>query len=227
MSVSVCGAITAYTAATAATAGSITIAGQTFTIAPGTTLVGSENLTVGATVTLNVMVDAPDTIVSGTVTVGCAAATSTATATATGTPATATTTATATSTSTTIATPPTGPPPPPTLTATAAPTDTPTVAPTNTPTATPVPTALGVFPKVVSSAQIHHLGRVATVHWKMAYQLGLKGFRIFAGKKNLTSAMIKPHKSTRYTAHVAWVKHAKYSLHVLFKSGHQRTVTIH
>jgi hypothetical protein len=52
-SISVCGVVSTYMAATAATPGSITIAGQTFSIAPGTVLGGAGSIQVGANLCLN------------------------------------------------------------------------------------------------------------------------------------------------------------------------------
>jgi uncharacterized repeat protein (TIGR01451 family) len=67
-SVSVCGTVTAFTAATAATPGSITIDGQTFTIAAGTQLDGSGLIHVGAHLCLDATLDVSGQIDGGSVT---------------------------------------------------------------------------------------------------------------------------------------------------------------
>jgi hypothetical protein len=167
-----------------------------------------------------------------------AADTPTATATAGG-PTDTPTTSAATATSTTVAGTPVA-----TDTATAAAaTDTPVAATatstsaapatTDTPTATAVatattaPTPLGAPARLVASTTLKHRGKTATVTWRMAYQLGMKGFRIYAQKHNLTPKLIKPHRSPNYTAHVAWVSGGKYALHMYFKNGHSQTLAIH
>src|SRR6266542_3100193 len=62
--VSVCGTVTAFTAATASSDGSITIGGQTFPIAAGTTLNGQNLITVGANLCLNGTLDASGHLIS-------------------------------------------------------------------------------------------------------------------------------------------------------------------
>ena len=62
-SINLCGVVTAYTAATAGTPGSITIAGQTFSIAPGTVLSG--NIQVGADLCLAAITNPSGQIVGG------------------------------------------------------------------------------------------------------------------------------------------------------------------
>ena len=61
--VSVCGVVTAYTAATASAPGSLTIGGQTFPIAAGTAIDGSGLITVGANLCLNGTLDASGQLV--------------------------------------------------------------------------------------------------------------------------------------------------------------------
>jgi hypothetical protein len=113
-----------------------------------------------------------------------------------------------------VPTPITPPPPPPTN----------TPAPTATATAT---TVLGANVRLVASASLSHAGKTATVRWHMAYQRGVKGFRIYAGKAQLTKSMIKAHKSPNYSAKVRWVKHGTYALKVLFKNGNSQRLAVH
>lgn len=131
-------------------------------------------------------------------------------------------------------------PPPPTYVATTIPpppgppTNTPTITPipTNTPvptaTATPSPTSapLGAQARLVGKSSLRHEGRYALVRWHMVYQLGIKGFRIFAGHKLLTRTLIHPHHSPNYSARVSWVKGGKYILQVRFKNGHARKFSV-
>lgn len=71
--VSVCGVVSAYTAATSTVPGSITIAGQTFPIAAGTTLNGAANLVAGTNACLQAVLNASGQISSGGVTVNASA----------------------------------------------------------------------------------------------------------------------------------------------------------
>lgn len=114
-----------------------------------------------------------------------------------------------------IPTPITPPPPPPTLTPTAAPSPTATTAP------------LGANVRLVASASLTHKGKTALLHWRMAFQRGVKGFRIYAGKTQLTKSLIRTHKSANYTAKVRWVKGSMYSLKILFKNGQSQMHGVH
>jgi hypothetical protein len=128
------------------------------------------------------------------------------------------------------------PPPPPTFVPT--PIGSPPVPPTPTPTNTPIPTAtntptatatsapLGAPARIVQSASVSRQGKLSLVHWKMAFALGIKGFRIYSGHTLLTKTMIRPHHSPNYSIHVPWVKGGKYSLLVLFKNGHSQRISI-
>ncbi len=101
--VTVCGTVTSYTAATGSAPGSITIGGQTFPIARGTTLSGS--VSVGADASATFTLDSTGTVVGGSVIPGgCATNTSVPTATNTIVP-TETSTAVPTLTSTDVASP--------------------------------------------------------------------------------------------------------------------------
>jgi hypothetical protein len=66
-SVNVCGFVSAYTAPTAVTFGSITIGGQTFSIAPGTTLIGGGLIQIGANLCLSGSSGGGGQVGSGTV----------------------------------------------------------------------------------------------------------------------------------------------------------------
>ncbi|MFN8498643.1 MAG: carboxypeptidase regulatory-like domain-containing protein [Anaerolineae bacterium] len=66
--VNVCGVVSAYTAATALTAGSVTIGGQTIPIAAGTTLTGQDLLTIGSNVCLSGTLNGVGQVSSGGVT---------------------------------------------------------------------------------------------------------------------------------------------------------------
>lgn len=119
---------------------------------------------------------------------------------------------------------PIGPPPlPPSPT----PTITPTATATSTPTVTPTSAPLGAPVRIVASASLQHQGKLAIVHWRMAFQLGIKGFHIFAGRTQLTRSLIRPHHSPNYTARVPWVQGSKYALRVLFTNGHAQTISVH
>ena len=72
--VEVCGAVTAFTAATAAVPGSITIGGQTFPIAAGTTLDGQGLATVGADLCLDATANGAGQLEDGTLTANATAA---------------------------------------------------------------------------------------------------------------------------------------------------------
>lgn len=121
------------------------------------------------------------------------------------------------------------PPPPPSVVPT--PITPPPAPPTNTPTVAPSPTAttaaLGANVRLVASATLTHSGKTATVHWRMAYQRGIKGFRIYAGKTQLTKSLIRTHKSPNYSAKVRWMKGSKYALKVLFKNGSSQRLAVH
>lgn len=126
------------------------------------------------------------------------------------------------------------PPPPPTFIPT--PIGPPPTQPTNTPTATPIPPTatptatsapLGAPVRIVASTSVKHQGKTALVHWRMAYQLGIKGFRIYAGQRNLTHSLIKPHHSPNYSHRVPWTNGGHYTLNVLFKNGHAQKIAIH
>ncbi|HZU14036.1 MAG TPA: hypothetical protein VFB58_14435 [Chloroflexota bacterium] len=146
------------------------------------------------------------------------AATATATATVGTVTATATSTATAVvATGTATATPPPPPPPPSVATATAT-----AAAPTATATAAP----LGASAVLVARANVRHVGASALVRWTMAYQLGVKGFRIYAHRRDLTPRLIHPHHARSYSARVPWTNGGHYSLHILFKNGHTQTKAI-
>ena len=67
-SVNICGVVTAFQAATANTAGSITIGGQTIVIAPGTTLTGQDVVNTGDNYCLQGGVDASGRITNGAIT---------------------------------------------------------------------------------------------------------------------------------------------------------------
>src|SRR5579884_4240180 len=130
----------------------------------------------------------------------------------------ATATATATvGTVTATATPPPPPPPPSVATATAT-----AAAPTATATAAP----LGASAVLVARANVRHVGASALVRWTMAYQLGVKGFRIYAHRRDLTPRLIHPHHARSYSARVPWTNGGHYSLHILFKNGHTQTKAI-
>jgi len=81
--------------------------------------------------------------------------------------------------------------------------------------------------KLVSRTAVRHTGKYAVVSWTMAYQLGVKGFRVYAKSHNLTPKLIKPHKSNKYSTRVAWTNNGHYTLHTLLKNGHTRTKAIH
>jgi hypothetical protein len=129
---------------------------------------------------------------------------------------------------------PSSPPPPPTFIPTPigpppGPPTTPTLTPVATPTAAPTATTapLGASARIVASARVQRQGKMALVHWRMAFQLGIKGFRIYAGRTLLTRSLIHPHHSPNYTARVAWVRGVQYVLQVLYKNGHAQRFPIH
>jgi hypothetical protein len=113
--------------------------------------------------------------------------------------------------------PPTIPPPP------GPPTLVPSV--TATPTATTAP--LGAPTRIVASASVQRQGKVALLRWRMAYQLGIKGFRVYSGSTQLTRSLIRPHHSPNYSVHVPWVRGGRYTLRVLFKNGHSQRLPVH
>jgi hypothetical protein len=115
---------------------------------------------------------------------------------------------------------PTPIPPPP-----GPPTAIPTIAPAPSPTATTPP--LGAPARIVASATVQRQGKTALLRWRMAYQLGIKGFRIYAGSTQLTRSLIHPHRSPNYSARVPWVKGDRYVLLVLFKNGHAQRLPVH
>jgi hypothetical protein len=125
-----------------------------------------------------------------------------------------------------VPTPIGSPPLPPTPTPTKTPIPTATPIPTNTPAPTATSAPLGAPARIVQSASVHRQGKLALVHWKMAFALGIKGFRIYSGHTLLTKTMIRPHHSPNYSIHVPWVKGGKYSLLVLFKNGHSQRISI-
>jgi hypothetical protein len=67
-SVFMCGIVTAYQAATGSTTGSLTIGGQTITIAAGTTFTGAQMIVGGANVCINGTLNSSAQLTSGTVT---------------------------------------------------------------------------------------------------------------------------------------------------------------
>jgi hypothetical protein len=130
------------------------------------------------------------------------------------------------------------PPAPPTFVPT--PIGSPPVPPTATPTKTPIPTATPIPPtptatspaigapaRIVGSTSLQRQGTIALIRWHMVFQLGIKGFRIYAGNRLLTPSMIRPHHSPNYTARVPWVRNGHYVLRVYFKNGHSSKVSIH
>jgi hypothetical protein len=129
-----------------------------------------------------------------------------------------------------VPTPIGSPPPPPTPTPTHTPIPTATPIPTNTPlptaTATPPP-QVGAPARIVASTSVQRQGNIALVRWHMAFQLGIKGFRIYVGNKQLTKSMIRPHHSPNYSVRVPWVRNGHYVLRVFFKNGHSQRITIH
>jgi hypothetical protein len=61
----------------------------------------------------------------------------------------------------------------------------------------------------------------------MAYQLGVKGFRVYAKSRDLTHKLIRAHRSPKYSTRVPWTNSGRYTLHILFKNGHSQTKAIH
>ncbi|MCA1553743.1 MAG: hypothetical protein LC737_05140, partial [Chloroflexi bacterium] len=68
-SLSICGVVSAFTAATSTSAGSITINGQTFVISPGTTLAGQGSIVTGNSYCLSANQNTSGELVGGTVAV--------------------------------------------------------------------------------------------------------------------------------------------------------------
>jgi len=99
--------------------------------------------------------------------------------------------------------------------------------PTNTPIATATSAPVGAPARIVAQATVQRQGKAALLRWRMAYQLGIKGFRIYAGHRQLTHTLIRPHRSPNYTARVPWIPSARYALVVLYRNGHSLRVPVH
>ncbi len=104
-----------------------------------------------------------------------------------------------------------------------------TGTPTATPTATPSPTSppMGASARLVAEATIHKAsGNTAVVSWHMAYNLGIRGFRIYAGKTQVSQATIRARRNPVYHARVRWIAGARYTLLILFKHGASRRIPL-
>lgn len=100
-----------------------------------------------------------------------------------------------------------------------------TAPPPVVPTATTSP-PMGAPARIVARATLRHLGKSAVIRWRMAYALGIKGFRIYANHRLLTHNLIRPHRSANYVARVAWVAGQPYRLVVLFQNGRSRGIPV-
>lgn len=98
--------------------------------------------------------------------------------------------------------------------------------PTAVPTATTSP-PMGAPARIVARATLRHFGKTAVVRWRMAYALGIKGFRIYAKRRLLTRSLIRPHRSPNYTVRVPWMLSRSYRLVVLFNNGRSQGIAVH
>jgi hypothetical protein len=108
-----------------------------------------------------------------------------------------------------------------------------TITPVGTGTATPCPTTapatntplpLAASPILVTNFTALRRGSLLTFRWHMAVQNGVRGFRIFARRVQLTNHLIHPHSGSAYRHQTRWNGSGPYSLHVLYTTGQVVTV---
>jgi predicted outer membrane repeat protein len=79
---------------------------------------------------------------------------------------------------------------------------------------------------LLKRSSMERYGSLVTVHWTMADQAGVVGFRVSSGPILLTRGVIPVHTARRYTVTARDSSRSRLTLHVLFRDGQQKTIPL-